>query len=287
MSDNYLYDLFINEVKHAAGSGVGSGGGSSAQPDLNAAEGQPGHVLNRTHWVEQGHEEIVSGEYTSTYMDVYGCFVCKETFFDFLEEIPKIVSIIFDGVSYENLTVTSIDGVGNFTGNLYFLNAKLGTSFANTGEPFICVLFDNAVHVLTLDTQETVHSVTLYKNSNVYKRLNRNYMPEFPIIDLSEHVVFGMIPTDEVISYEFTCENFKEKYYDVARNSYMVRLRYRDRTDIIDKKEILVSVIRSGSGYIYCQMSFIIGINLPYAVTVYLESTKARVYLKSLVTYAI
>lgn len=33
-------------------SGSGGSGSSGAQPDLNAAEGEPGHVLNRTHWVD-------------------------------------------------------------------------------------------------------------------------------------------------------------------------------------------------------------------------------------------
>lgn len=36
------------------GGGTGSGGTGGAQPDWNAAEGEPGHVLNRTHWTEIG-----------------------------------------------------------------------------------------------------------------------------------------------------------------------------------------------------------------------------------------
>lgn len=36
----------------------GSAGSGGAQPDWNANEGDPGHVLNRTHWSEQPYEPI-------------------------------------------------------------------------------------------------------------------------------------------------------------------------------------------------------------------------------------
>ena len=38
---------------------VGTGGGASVPSDWNAAEGEAGHVLNRTHYVEQGMVEIL------------------------------------------------------------------------------------------------------------------------------------------------------------------------------------------------------------------------------------
>lgn len=56
MSNNYIKD-FIDEVKGAlVAGGSGSGG---AQPDMNAAPGEPGHILNRTHWKEILSETVL------------------------------------------------------------------------------------------------------------------------------------------------------------------------------------------------------------------------------------
>lgn len=44
-------------IKRIMENGPGGGGGG-ATPDWNAAEGEPGHVLNRTHWVEKFEGEV-------------------------------------------------------------------------------------------------------------------------------------------------------------------------------------------------------------------------------------
>lgn len=53
--ERFLQNL-IDHIKS-----IGTGGGGATQPDWNAAEGEPGHILNRTHW-EHGVEILPETE---------------------------------------------------------------------------------------------------------------------------------------------------------------------------------------------------------------------------------
>lgn len=50
---NEIYESGTKWVNEQLQSGGGSGGGGGAQPDWNAAEGEPGHILNRPCWKDR------------------------------------------------------------------------------------------------------------------------------------------------------------------------------------------------------------------------------------------
>lgn len=52
-----MSDIVKQMVSNALWGGGGSGGGT---PDWNAAEGEPGHILNRTHWTEVATTPVVA-----------------------------------------------------------------------------------------------------------------------------------------------------------------------------------------------------------------------------------
>lgn len=73
-----------------------------AQPDWNAAEGAPGHVLNRTHWVEEV-DNSVEADVTFISDGGFGNAMTDNVVsdFPFIPEAGKTYTIEYDGVSYE------------------------------------------------------------------------------------------------------------------------------------------------------------------------------------------
>lgn len=164
---------------------AGSSGGG-AQSDWNAAEGEPGHVLNRTHYSEFVYPTLVDGEFTSQYMSVYGFFAI-EAYYSEEIEMPEKVTLVYDGVEYKDLTITRIDALGaNFAGNLFYLNSLVGTSFENTGEPFLATIGPSGCGVFTLDTEPTQHTVVVIVQQEVVHKIPEKFIPAIPFFDLSE-----------------------------------------------------------------------------------------------------
>jgi hypothetical protein len=143
-----------------------SGGGSQA--DWNANEGEPGHVLNRTHY-ENGteHKTLFEKDVTTTSNQfaeagVIG-FVVGETY-----------TVWWDGVEYNctaigplqySASVTAI-GIGNM--------AIMGGD--NTGEPFIIVDMSNGFRAIATAVDGT-YSVKITKGVKAYKKLDDCYLP--------------------------------------------------------------------------------------------------------------
>lgn len=102
-------------------------------PDLNAAEGEPGHVLNRTHWVERGVIEILPetvpvGEGEMAITTAPSAYPVENDTY----------TIMYNGVDYECVChIADMGGVSAFAfGNL----SALGLPF-ETSDPFILIIF--------------------------------------------------------------------------------------------------------------------------------------------------
>lgn len=101
------------------------------EPNWNAAEGEPGHVLNRTHWVEGGMTEILPSYTIASEEDMYG--------------IPSLNLVV------GNTYVVKIAGFGEWTCVAFSANidgiqvVAIGNreeeGGAGTGEPFVLVEF--------------------------------------------------------------------------------------------------------------------------------------------------
>lgn len=136
------------------------GGGGGAQADWNASEGEPGHVLNRTHWseVEEGEilfsEATVAWDETTEYlgvMEVTAPLIIGNTY----KVMFNGEEYLCDGIDYEGMAVV--------IGNMVFLSAE----FESTGEPFamvyqdgMCMLIPNDINSEEYEAGSAIISIT-------------------------------------------------------------------------------------------------------------------------------
>ena len=206
------------------GNVVVSGGGSGgAQSDWNAKEGEPGHVLNRTHYKLEEDVELASGNYTSalTEFGVYGCPVAYHTSWE--PPRPNEFVISFDGVEYRGLIPSTVTGLGTLAGNFAMLNALLGTNtFENTGEPFLAYVGEtsNAI-VFTMDTSPTSHEIKIAYFNFALKKLDRDFLPDSVANWNASNGEAGYVQ-NRTHWIEFTSEVVlpKKEYYNMAFEEY-------------------------------------------------------------------
>lgn len=93
--------------------GVGSGGG--AQPDMNAAPGEPGHILHRTHWKEEV-PAIFDGDLTGrevfSFAEGMSLFKMSDSVLSQDELVGRTITEVIeveDGVYEEVQTVLSVE----------------------------------------------------------------------------------------------------------------------------------------------------------------------------------
>lgn len=205
----------------------GSGGG--AQPDWNAAEGEPGHILNRTHWAKYKEEEIANGEFTSQYLADMGVFAINLNYdyniglHGFLRRLPNKLTVEFDGVTYADRAVTPINDMGNAVGNLFYLNTIAGTSFPNTGEPFLMFVSYGGATIMLLDTQPTTHSIRMYSVGLCYKKPIAEYSAEIPMIDLTKYITSLVVDSPVRI----TSGDYQKDVYEVLASYDTVKIKYK------------------------------------------------------------
>ena len=185
-----------------------------------SAEYQP-----RTHWSEEGLVQVSSlPKYLSSFNSNYGfyCFHAALNGYVESEVLTSIHSIEYDGVEYTNLATVELQGT-NFFGNLYFLNTLYGTSFENTGEPFLFTSDTGGSTMFTLDQQKTTHSMQIYVNGTSYHRIDTCYAPKIPVIDLTPY--YSDIENYNV-ALTITGNDYREKVYNVLRSNDIVKFIY-------------------------------------------------------------
>lgn len=147
-----------------------SGGGGASEPDWNAAEGEPGHILNRTHWsewVEVVPEQTVPGdeELWGYAVESSLVLVAGETY-----------RVKFDGVVYdcEPWTFTEEGMVAVLLGNKMLLGIE-----DDTGEPFVVMAMDGFVQFLV---EELEPEVTLGISAMQYHKIPVQYLPKYAYV---------------------------------------------------------------------------------------------------------
>lgn len=138
-----------------------------------------------------GLVKLVSEYYKSRFVSSFGAYTVYVSLGYDLSSIPKVISITYDGMSFNHLQVMSVNipafgGMLDLCGNLSLLNTILGTSFENTGEPFFASVMGNGVQFFVLDTEETKHTVAIYVPLANIKGEDRGHLPEFQDIDFIE-----------------------------------------------------------------------------------------------------
>ena len=131
-----------------------------------------------------GEDEIVDavlayGEYESALNSTYGAFAISVPWRKTLlaSENPTPCTVIFDGAAYEISGTVEVPNLGELFGNLALLNAIVGTSFPNTGEPFLGSAGKQYCDLFVMDTEPTSHSVKITAPRKVTKPVPMEYMP--------------------------------------------------------------------------------------------------------------
>lgn len=119
--------------------GGGSGGGGMGGADWNASEGEPGHVLNRTHYKKITPTVLLaetsgqSADMSSLGFPGFAMYLLQQLTF----KEGTTYDVIFNGVTYPCTAYWSPLLSCTVIGNPAFGNAMVGnTLFPNTGEPF-------------------------------------------------------------------------------------------------------------------------------------------------------
>lgn len=205
----YTTSGFLNpNIKVHAENVVGlAGGGGSA---------------DRTHWSEEGKVQVSSfATYISQLNSGYGFYTFVLGFNEYVESLPltSVYSIVYDGVEYTNLATVELSGT-HFFGNLYYLNALYGTSFANTGEPFLLTGDTMGMMMFTLDTVETMHSLEIYIDGTLYHPIDKRYIPQIPVINLAPYcsnIEYGT-------SIKITDADFVASIHQIMKTNDMVKV---------------------------------------------------------------
>ena len=151
----------------------GSGGSGGAQPDWNAAEGKPGHILNRPFYsevVESVDVEVKEQTITSVtnssgkhsaklYNKDTGLVATKDN---------THVIVVFDGELFD------LRSNNNLLGN----RAILGVAGAvDTGEPFYIGTGNSVTNIHTKTPGDHTIAITVYKEETVYHTIDPKFIP--------------------------------------------------------------------------------------------------------------
>lgn len=149
--------------------GTGGSGGTAEQSDWNAAEGEPGHVLNRTHYTEQ---KVIVPETTlecnddnEGYLDLTGqCTIVA----------GKTYTVTYNGVSYTRIAVACDDDMVGL-GNLVIDDDRA----ENTGEPFLLLWGKDFCEFLDKSFSDGEYStVTFMVTEEAVEKIPPKYLPE-------------------------------------------------------------------------------------------------------------
>ena len=132
---NEIYESGTKWVNEQLESGGGSGGG--AQPDWNAAEGEPGHILNRTHYYKIVEDEnAVLNNLVAADEGVY-LYLGDPVVF-----IPgREYSIRYAGATYNCVGIDPAAIGAAVDGGCLFGNIGAITGGDDTGEPFVILSY--------------------------------------------------------------------------------------------------------------------------------------------------
>jgi hypothetical protein len=161
--------------------------GAISSVDWNAAEGEPGHVLNRTHWLKRGEtltNSTVSCHnlWNEKYIGIVPIDARK-----FIGLVGKKVTVVLDGVSYtktvkeridDNPVTTGLVERAVYIGNPFFDNS----AEENTGDPFLFAVgisMDGDIPILTCgETEPSAHTLAIYEGESELHKLDPMFLPD-------------------------------------------------------------------------------------------------------------
>lgn len=145
-----------------------------AQADWNAAEGEPGHVKNRTHWIEQNSVLLEESEATSFTHPIFGqMWLIKQAP---NLEIGKTYTVVYNGTPYVCVCQAAPAGLINDPNAVVMGNFSV-VGGADTGEPF-AMLISNAFKEVDIIDLTGAAAVRVEIKGEVYRKLDPKFLPE-------------------------------------------------------------------------------------------------------------
>ena len=168
------------------GGSTSSGGGTQA--DWNAAEGEPGYILNKPFGET---EEFIIPETKYTFSDMEGLSVAGESNLALL--IPgETYTVKYNGVPY-TCTVIIMQGTTAMFGNLSIAGGD------DTGEPFACTVSYEDVAGCMIVALDGSSEATISISKNGVKQIDSRFIP-CPVFDLASRG-FGKLGISPSTSY--------------------------------------------------------------------------------------
>lgn len=161
-----------------------------ATPNWNTPEGEPGHVLNRTHYESVGLKEILST--TEHYFDTENGTFSNS----FMLVEGEVYTVTWDGEAYECTAIKT-----DITGNTKIVIGDTG--MWGIGEsnnmPFVIWADLNGNTGADVTTWNVTHTFSIAMHENVLKRLDGKFLPEG--LPYSETTTIEIVPET---TYTFT-----------------------------------------------------------------------------------
>ena len=214
----YLSDGIKVKASQVEGLPSGGGSGGGAQPDWNAAEGEPGHILNRTHeWVECSDD-----------VDMRNLVLTEDGLYYAGEPIKLIAGEEYE-VRYGTPTVYKCVAVDMSEGDTYAcvlgnLGALMGEG--DTGEPFVMLLadgyeFNGSYSAMIIPLTEQIPTyVVLHGKYYKRKKFNRAWLPIPGIVTIDFAVT-----VDAASNTHVNCNYLRREIADFVRAGHIINAR--------------------------------------------------------------
>ena len=159
-----LCDMTLEEIKAEL----------SSQPDWN-------DIKNKPFGEENTSTEVANGSFTTIPIpDFGGAYGALINFDGETYSMPKTVTLVLDGVEYSNLPIMET-AIGFVVGNASKINMLAGTSYPDTGEPFVLGVGVNMGILATDMVSLKSYDVVLTYNYEITTQIDEKYIPN-PVI---------------------------------------------------------------------------------------------------------
>lgn len=209
--------------------------------DWNAAEGEPGHVLNRTHWSEMGYGFLLP-ETTVNFSGGQG--ILEKPVLDV--QIGSEYTVTWNGTEYKTVAQRLTNAPAGFEmiNGMPALGNFAAVGGANTGEPFIIVClpeevadsWNQAILMMALDGSTTA-TVSVGGIVEIIHKLDIKYLPTPMIINCKDNTADksfeeicshlasgGMAYARTIDEYDGTMRNYA--FYEMTNS--IVKFSYCD-----------------------------------------------------------
>lgn len=166
--------------------------GESVTPDYAAAEGEPGHILNRTHWVEKGGMVEILPDTTIEYIEGDGHVAYIPSL---VLEVGKTYIVKWNGTEY---TCVGQDVSAFMETECAVALGELSDFGLNgNGEPFALIWAEGLVMAET-DTTDPI-TISIKTEREIVHKLDHKYLPDTMYVQLDVSTMTADKTSNEIM----------------------------------------------------------------------------------------